>query len=91
MKPMGFVLDYLHGIGKLKVFTNGSMIPKVKTTTYVSNFNNHKMYLQIFFKTLLQRIKSFSFTIPNYLIAPTSFGYVGPIFFRVLAYMPRLI
>jgi hypothetical protein len=57
------------------------MIPKVKTTTYVSNFNNHKIYLQIFLKNLLWGIKSFSFTIPNYLITPTSFGYVGPIFF----------
>jgi hypothetical protein len=53
MKAMAFVLDYLHGIGKLKMFTNGRMIPKVKTTTYVSNFNNHKIYLQIFLKNLL--------------------------------------
>jgi hypothetical protein len=88
---MGFVLDYLHDIGKLKVFTNGSMIPKVKTTTYVSNFNNDKIYFQIFLKTLLWGIKSFSFTIPNYLIAPPSFGYVGPVFFKALVYMPRLI
>jgi hypothetical protein len=35
MKALGCVLDYLHGINDLKMFTNGRMTTKVKTITYV--------------------------------------------------------
>ncbi len=35
MKVVGCVLDYLHGIDNLKIFTNGRMTPKVITTTSV--------------------------------------------------------
>ncbi len=35
MKAARCVLDHLHGIENLKIFTNGKMTPKVITTTYV--------------------------------------------------------
>ncbi len=36
MRVVGFVLDGLHGIGELKMYTNGRTIPTFRTTTYVS-------------------------------------------------------
>jgi hypothetical protein len=35
MKAIGCVLDYLHRIDDLKIFTNGRITPKVVTIAYV--------------------------------------------------------
>jgi hypothetical protein len=35
MKIVGCVLDYLHGIDDLQIFTNGRTTPKVITIAYV--------------------------------------------------------
>ncbi len=36
MSVVGFVLDDLHGIGELKMYTNAITVLMFKTTTYVS-------------------------------------------------------
>jgi len=36
MRVVGFVLDDLHGIGELKMYTNAIIVPMFITTTHVS-------------------------------------------------------
>lgn len=73
MKPMGFFLDYLHGIGKLIVFTNGKMIPKVKNNYICIKFQQPQNLFANISKNFVMRNQKFLIYYSKLLDCPYKF------------------